>query len=412
MHEPSVMQRLLREKALGRYLAALERGDIDGIIEGLERAKNDPVLERMILEVHETYQTEEEFLALVQEENEMEFKEGIHKSNLRGQSNLPEAAPAPEPVPPRKRGKYARPLQVIAAVLLICLVVSGVLVVRNLHTAQTGAQVLPPKWCTEMGAPIKSNTSGPELDDIVTISTNDVWALGSLVQYKPTVYSDTPLLEHWDGVRWSVVPTAARGSALNYQHFSAISAVSADDIWIVGSAFHYTDSAHSESVQPLIERWDGSHWNAVKLPADFPSSFLTTVAALSANNVWVAGQNGNVSQLEHWDGSRWSQIHPPASFNSGVFNSFTVLAPDNIWAAGGFVDSNGMPTAPLLAHWDGRQWTLVPSNITGSAFFTKIAARTANDIWAVGIIYQNNRTSVRALIAHWDGTRWSAAGVF
>ena len=74
MSQPSFMQRLLREKILSRYLTALEDGDIDTIIAILQQSAQDAALEQMIFDLHESYQTEEELLAVMQEEYHMETR--------------------------------------------------------------------------------------------------------------------------------------------------------------------------------------------------------------------------------------------------------------------------------------------------------------------------------------------------
>jgi hypothetical protein len=51
--------RIDREKALYRYIRALDRGDLDMIAAVLEQAERDPALEQMILETHEAFLAEE-----------------------------------------------------------------------------------------------------------------------------------------------------------------------------------------------------------------------------------------------------------------------------------------------------------------------------------------------------------------
>jgi hypothetical protein len=53
-------RQLAREKALYRYSSALERGDFEVVSSILEKAEEDPVLARMLLEVNEVYQAEME----------------------------------------------------------------------------------------------------------------------------------------------------------------------------------------------------------------------------------------------------------------------------------------------------------------------------------------------------------------
>ena len=70
-----------REKSLARYLSALELGNIVGTISILEQAERNVILERMILDVHETCQVERDFPMMVQEEK-LTAIDSIHKSDL------------------------------------------------------------------------------------------------------------------------------------------------------------------------------------------------------------------------------------------------------------------------------------------------------------------------------------------
>ncbi|MEJ2555945.1 MAG: DUF4349 domain-containing protein [Anaerolineae bacterium] len=56
--ETEQARQLAREKALYRYSSALDRGDFEVVSSILEKAEEDPVLARMLLEVNEVYQAE------------------------------------------------------------------------------------------------------------------------------------------------------------------------------------------------------------------------------------------------------------------------------------------------------------------------------------------------------------------
>lgn len=111
MPEPSFVQRFWRERALSRYLAALERGDIDAVLAVLDQASKDGALEQMIFDLHETYQSEEEFLEMVQavqdEPDVVEVENGVFKSRLGGK--LPEL----KRVTRRKYRIYERVAQIL-----------------------------------------------------------------------------------------------------------------------------------------------------------------------------------------------------------------------------------------------------------------------------------------------------------
>jgi len=85
--------------------------------------------------------------------------------------------------------------------------------------------------------------------------------------------------------------------------FTSVRAVSASDVWAVGS--HLTSSGASVA---LIEHWDGSSWTVTPSPTPGAASELTSVTGRSATDAWAVGftedSSGNVTSLiEHWDGT-------------------------------------------------------------------------------------------------------------
>jgi hypothetical protein len=73
-----------------------------------------------------------------------------------------------------------------------------------------------------------------------------------------------------------------------------------------------------------------------------------------------------------------------------------------VWAVGFRAIQQGehVTFAPLVEHWDGRQWSL-NVNIPGQSLYG-VKAIAANDAWAVGT------DGARQIILHWDGSSWSA----
>jgi hypothetical protein len=66
----------------------------------------------------------------------------------------------------------------------------------------------------------------------------------------------------------------------------------------------------------LIEHWNGTRWSIVPSPSVGPTvSILTAVAALSTNDVWAAGHsstNTTYSTLvKHWNGRKWAIVPSP-----------------------------------------------------------------------------------------------------
>src|SRR5438105_3149078 len=77
-----------------------------------------------------------------------------------------------------------------------------------------------------------------ELHSVSALAENDVWAVG--VSYNTERTLGSTLIEHWNGSRWSVVPSPNPSSSVN--KLNAVAAVSPNDVWAVGSAPPRTDA--------------------------------------------------------------------------------------------------------------------------------------------------------------------------
>jgi hypothetical protein len=142
---------------------------------------------------------------------------------------------------------------------------------------------------------------------VTAIAPDDVWAVGSQAGIRNRMPVSVPLIEHWNGTRWSIapVPHAAVGV------LESVSATSASDVWAVG--------AGQQSGQSMVvPHFDGSSWKSVTVPAPPGSSGgLFGVRALSATDAWAVGESfpnagGNGKVLtEHWNGTSWQAVAAP-----------------------------------------------------------------------------------------------------
>lgn len=122
-HQATRQRRLDREKAAYRYTTALDQGDIDTIATVLQQAERDPELERMILEIHGAYATED---GPASTPIEVEIPSFSLRS-LPPAPTLPPGSTLPTPVR-RQRSRFWIVAQVLAAVVVVGALVGSFLV--------------------------------------------------------------------------------------------------------------------------------------------------------------------------------------------------------------------------------------------------------------------------------------------
>jgi hypothetical protein len=238
------------------------------------------------------------------------------------------------------------------------------------------------------------------------VSSNDVWATGSFTI--PGTQTENGLIEHWDGSQWSTIPNPNPGSKSYF--IKAVSAVSTNDVWVVG----FTADQNGKNHRTLTEHWDGSQWSII--PSQNPGaqdSFLEGVVAISTNNVWAVGvgfsQSVGSTLILHWNGTQWSVVPSPKPAGATFYSlgEARAVSVNDIWAVGFASDTNNVAHT-LTEHWNGSQWNIVPSPNVGSNnnFLYSVTTVSTSDVWAVGIYTDNNNIN-KTLIEHWDGTQWS-----
>ena len=263
------------------------------------------------------------------------------------------------------------------------------------------------------------------------LSQADAWAVGTSGNGGAGEgnIDDQPLIEHWNGTRWSIVtgpslPAGATGD------LSAIGGTGPDDLWTVG--FQLNADATQESV--LFEHFDGTTWKIVPFPAQAQACdpnaadcFIEpkAVTATAPNDVWVVGTvaepNATANFTAHWDGTAWSVVPAPClegtkvsacsgnSINLNELTGVTALSGNDAWASGSEGNVNDMNFhIPYVLHWDGTAWSLVKTPNRGGegSLLNGITALGADDIWAVGQT-QSLNGAIKPLTEQFNGSTWS-----
>ncbi|HEY6279720.1 MAG TPA: hypothetical protein VIX86_25710 [Streptosporangiaceae bacterium] len=270
-------------------------------------------------------------------------------------------------------------------------------------------------------------------------TSSDVWVVGR--QFGPTGQpAPPPVAYHWNGSAWSLLtmPTTPAAASVG-----AVSASSATDAWTVGWTGGYRHIALTEhwngtawSMVPgpvssaklfalrgvadlsptnayaigsdlgVAYHWDGTAWSTFALPdASFAASAMT---AVSATDIWLVGSGSAGAEAMNYNGSAWTVVPvQQPSGNAAALNGITAVAANDIWAVGDVKNASGIAVGTLTEHWNGSNWSIVPSPTASGTFPTlnAVAARSSSDVYAVGAATSSGTT--QGLILRWNGSTWS-----
>jgi hypothetical protein len=267
-------------------------------------------------------------------------------------------------------------------------------------------------------SPNVAGSNNHRLYGVAALTQDDVWAVGFYTNNATGQFLN--LAMHWNGADWTITPTP-NPSQPNTDQLKKVAAVSSNDVWAIGGA-----------VSSIILRWDGVQWTQVpRPPVVFQPPFnnvahaLDDIAAVASNDIWAVGwldsQNGgSITLTMHWDGAQWTQIPSPnaltpsGSTYSQRLEAVAAIASNDVWAVGFYRVGN--LEHPLTMHWDGSKWSLVPAPNgppwaqapNGDGWLHGIAAAGPNDVWAVGEYEKRDFTvDAKPLAMHWDGSNWT-----
>lgn len=197
------------------------------------------------------------------------------------------------------------------------------------------------------------------LNAITMVSPSEGWAVGATSDNQTGLHS---LILHYLHRQWTQVSVpndkdAALGS------LRAISMVSPDDGWIVGS-----DYARGET--NIVLHYSGGIWNHVDVGVPGP---LYGVSALSADDVWAVGASNpgtGPGFILHYSQGIWHTVPSPTP---NILHAITMNSSSDGWIGG---------DGAAVLHYDGARWIQVSSTIHGVGLLS-ISVR-GNEGWATG----------------------------
>ena len=328
--------------------------------------------------------------------------------------NLPPSShtymPSSMPTHPSTRlGRLGALAQNLAAIIVVGMLLGGFLVLFVSHHPGLGNPSLHQAAPCGAWRIIKSPNPTPfqnSLDGVAAVSSNDVWAVGGI--FNGIRNTQQPLIEHWNGTAWSRVPSPSPDPNSTQSALTGVAIVSANNVWAVG--FYYNNNGG----QPLIEHWNGTAWSIIpSAKPGSPQNGLTGVTVVTANDIWAVGYAGNSSTwktlIEHWDGTAWSVVaNPNPGSGNNWLSGVAAVSANDVWAVGYAVGSKSKVEQPLIERWNGTVWSVVasPNLDSTQGSLAGVTVITANDIWAVGNATDRKNNIEQALSVHWNGANW------
>jgi hypothetical protein len=204
------------------------------------------------------------------------------------------------------------------------------------------------------------------LTGVTAVSAASAWAVGS---YAVGSSAMRPLVLHWNGIRWtpSMMAQPRRGS--RYRLLTGVTAASASNAWAAGyscTAKCSTQPNASQADRTLVLHWNGSRWSPVPTPDPGARyDILNAISAASAASAWAVGDfatsTGEIAPLIlRWNGHAWTQSPAPRGrADASLFSASDSHAPP-AWAVGYSCAAGSCRDEflrPLALRWNGRSWT-------------------------------------------------------
>jgi hypothetical protein len=249
---------------------------------------------------------------------------------------------------------------------------------------------------------------GPHENTLFGVSDlphQQAWAVGYFVDGS---HVQRTLVEQWDGTAWQVVESPSPGAIGSILY--GVDALAPDDVWAVGG-----QQDASEIWHPLAIHWDGKRWSVVPTPdPNGGGNLLYAISSASPTAVYAVGQQGaafpSSALLERWNGSSWSTVDTPTD-NQASLDPFGIDATAGTLTVVGVRESDTAPFTTLVAAGPASGLALLDTPSEGTSENDLFGAATGHDgsTWAVGWYIDPASGNHRALVEHGLDGHWTIA---
>lgn len=240
---------------------------------------------------------------------------------------------------------------------------------RLLHVLTVALVMIGVAVGCNTGVPAGDNPADP-IDDGAGAPVSNEGDPGSGIPDTPDTGGDPEQTPDRDPPVWSVAFDASSAGAL-----SAVWGAAPDNVFVVGGT----------PGQGEIYHYDGSAWNAMKVP---PVPLLVWVFGFAPNDIFAVGVGGGIV---HFSGTDWTTIDSPTTEDLwGVWGH----ASNDLWIVGGNVGKGD----PVILHYDGSVITTVPVPQNDRA------ATSLFKVWGIGT--KTFAVGQRGLILQYENNEW------
>jgi len=208
-------------------------------------------------------------------------------------------------------------------------------------------QTLVEHWDGASWQVVGSRNPGPYGNRLAAVSVtgpDSVWAVGTA---DTSQFGTGSLVEHWNGIGWSAVsvPNVGLDDTLR-----SVASAGPGGVWAVGAYDQQTPQG--TATYALIQHWNGARWSVVPSPGPTGLDILEGVAAVSASDIWAVGTTaGHPARVERWNGRQW--ILEKAPYVHGALNLASAVSASpatGVWIAGTDIALNNFSYHTLTEH--------------------------------------------------------------
>ena len=215
-----------------------------------------------------------------------------------------------------------------------------------------------------LSTPSPATLNGDILTGLSCVSPMNCWSVGYTDGAAPGI---SALVEHWNGVAWSVIPVPSPHASL----LNAVSCSSRADCWAVGSIDSFPGPGSA-----LVEHWNGRGWSIASVPSGVGP--LTSTSCRRRSMCWIDGSTSQSGVTLRFVDGLWKTFAVPRLFGGLGISCTAVRNCLNVGA-----DDSG--SSQPGEQWNGSSWNAVDApGLPSGDIFHSVACISKGQCLMVG----------------------------